>query len=221
MANQLDELTGPVNEEGRDVNVIHKQIPITVGGGSKFFDIVWWFLPPIIGGVIWLFIKMQADNYLRQLEQKLQKDASTIDNYLEQRVVVLQNAAKLLDKAINLDKETFTNIALARGGRLTDEERNSTSLELDKIQNAINVAFESYPNLEAHNEIANVMQQNDYLQREISAARDLYNDTVYTWNHAVNSWPTKMIVAAKKGYTTRIPFTTTTEVKQKARDVFF
>nr|WP_307926984.1 hypothetical protein [Mycoplasmopsis bovis] len=30
MANQLDELTGPVNAEGRDINVIQKQIPAKV-----------------------------------------------------------------------------------------------------------------------------------------------------------------------------------------------
>jgi len=34
MANELDELTGPVNAAGRDINVIEKQIPVTVGTGS-------------------------------------------------------------------------------------------------------------------------------------------------------------------------------------------
>ena len=33
MANALDEETGPVKEEGRDINVIHKQIPVKVGTG--------------------------------------------------------------------------------------------------------------------------------------------------------------------------------------------
>jgi LemA protein len=65
------------------------------------------------------------------------------------------------------------------------------------------------------------MQQNMYLQREITAARELYNDTVNTWNSAIFSWPTKQIVAAKRGYTTRIPFTASAEIKEKARGVFF
>ena len=34
MANELDELSGPVNTAGRDVNVIEKQIPVTVGEAS-------------------------------------------------------------------------------------------------------------------------------------------------------------------------------------------
>ena len=65
------------------------------------------------------------------------------------------------------------------------------------------------------------MKQNMYLQREITAARELYNDTVNTWNRDIFAWPTKMIVAAKEGYTTRLPFIASAEVKAKANDVFF
>ena len=35
MANELDELTGPVNEEGRDINVIHKQLNVVARRGTK------------------------------------------------------------------------------------------------------------------------------------------------------------------------------------------
>ena len=65
------------------------------------------------------------------------------------------------------------------------------------------------------------MKQNMYLQREITAARELYNDTVNTWNREIYKWPTKMIVAAKNGYTTRIPFIASAETKQQARATFF
>jgi LemA protein len=44
MANELDELTGPVNPEGRDVNVIEKQLPVKVGVGSLIFEIALWCL---------------------------------------------------------------------------------------------------------------------------------------------------------------------------------
>ena len=216
MANELDEMTGPVNAEGKDVNVINKQIPVTVGVGSKIFEVLLWVLG-IIPGVIFLIMKIKAGNYLSKLQQKIQHDASQIDNYLEQRVVILQNVAKLLDKSINLDKETFTEIAKNRSsGNL-----NGTAESLENVQKAINVAFEAYPELKAQNTVADAMQQNSYLQKEITAAREVYNDTVAQWNRDIFSWPTKQIVAAKRGYSTRIPFTTSSEVKAKAREVFF
>ena len=106
MANELDELNGPIAEEGRDVNVIQKQIPVKTGAGSVVFEVVLWVLG-IIPGLVFLFMKIKARTYLRQLQQKIQHNASQIDNYLEQRVVILQNAAKLLDKAIDLDKDVL------------------------------------------------------------------------------------------------------------------
>ena len=42
MANELDEMTGPVNQEGRDINVIEKQIRAKVGVGSLIFQIILW-----------------------------------------------------------------------------------------------------------------------------------------------------------------------------------
>ena len=222
MANELDEMTGPVSQEGRDVKVIQKQIPVNVGWGSTFFEVILWVLA-IIPGLVFLFMKIKAKEYLRKLQQKIQHDASQIDNYLEQRVVILQNAARLLDKAIDLDKDTMTKIAQYRSGNHASDDnlRNETSQNIDRLFGQVNVAFEQYPNLKAHDEINECLRQNSYLQKEITAARELYNDTVYTWNSAIQEWPTKMIVAAKQGYTTRIPFAASAEVKEQARGVFF
>lgn len=222
MANLLDEMNDPVLEEGRDTGVIAKRIPVKVGFGSTLFEIMLWVLG-IIPGIIFLVMKIKAKNYFYALEQKLQHNASQIDNYLEQRVTILQNCAKLVDKAIGLDKETFSNIAMYRSGNTaqTDEARNEIAGKLDGIGRSINIAFENYPELKAHQEIADAMQQNAYLQKEITAAREVYNDTVYTWNRDIFAWPTKMIVAARAGYTTRIPFAASKEVKEQARGVFF
>ncbi len=220
MANELDEMTGPVNQEGRDINVIEKQIPITVGTGSKVFEIVLWCLA-ILPGLIFLLAKVNAGKYLSQLQQKVQQAASQVDNYLEQRVMILQNAAKLLDKSIDLDKSTFTEIAKLRSGNKDGDSFSKAAEQIESVNKKINIALENYPDLRAHQELADVMQQNSYTQREITAAREHYNDVVAQWNQAVYEWPAKQIVAAKRGYTTRIPFTASKETKEAARGVFF
>ncbi len=221
MANQLDELNPEIREEGLDTNVIVKKLPAEVGAGSKVFEVMLWVLG-IIPGLIFLFMKINAQKHFDQLQQKIQRNASQIDNYLEQRVMVLQNCARLLDKAIDLDKSTFENIAKYRSGNAdNDDVRNEVGDKIESISRDINVAVENYPDLKAHREIADAMQQNMYLQREITAARELYNDTINEWNKDIFAWPTKKIVAAKNGYTTRIPFVASKEVKEQARSVFF
>ena len=222
MANELDEMTGPVNEQGRDVNVIEKQIPAKVGKGTYVF-VVCLFILGIIPGLIFLAVYQGAKNYLKGLQQKIQHDASQIDNYLEQRVIILQNLVPLLNKAIDLDKEVLTKVTALRSGNNIngDASRNEVSTTVDNVSRSINVALEAYPDIKAHKEIADAMQQNSYLQREITAAREVYNDSILEWNSAIFQWPTKMIVAAKMGYTTRIPFSTSQEMKEQARGKFF
>ena len=216
MANELDELTGPINEKGQDVNVIHKQIEVKVGWGSTFFQVLL-FILGIIPGIIFLCMKIKAGNYLSKLQQKIQHDASQLDNYLEQRVVILSNAAALVNKATKLDADTFQAIAQARAGGTLNER----AAALENVNSKINLAMEAYPELKAHQEIAMAMQQNSYLQKEITAAREVYNDTVFEWNGLMFKWPTYMIVAAKRCYTTRIPFAASQETKQQARSVMF
>lgn len=245
MANELDEMTGPTNPEGRDVHVIEKQIPVQIGVGSLIFEIALWAVIPLIGGLalltgalpqdqalvmillgalpglVFLFMKINALAYLRKLQQKIQADASQIDNYLEQRVVVLNNVVGLVAKAIDLDKDVMKSVAAFRSGHNADVERNQASQKIDGIFSRINFACEAYPDLKAQAVIADAMRQNSYLQKEITAARTLYNDTVGMWNQDVFAWPTKQIVAARAGYTTRIPFTASAETKAAARSVFF
>lgn len=220
MANELDEIRGARNAAGRDVGVIERQLPVKVGFGSTLFEIALWVCG-ILPGLVFLLMKIEAKNYFQKLQQKIQADVSTIDNYLEQRVQILQNLAPLLSRAIELDKDVMKTVSAFRGGVRTDAGRNAVNSALDGAFGRLFPQVENYPELRAHEAIAEAMRQNAYLQKEITAARSLYNDTVAQWNMDVFDWPTKMIVAADAGYTTRIPFTASAETKAMARKVFF
>ena len=222
MANELDEMRDPVAEEGRETGVINKQLEIKVGWGTKFFEILMFFpgiLFLFIPTIIWIVAKIKAGNRLSQLQQKIQQAASQIDNYMEQRVMILQNVVGIVNKGIDLDKSTFTEIARLRSGG--SNNFTDTNKAIEEVSNKINVAMENYPELKAHAELADAMQQNSYTQREITAAREHYNDVVAQWNQILYRWPAYMYVASKRGYTTRIPFAASKEMKEKAKGVFF
>lgn len=240
MANNLDELRDGTLEEGRDVNVIAKRLTVEkdlattaviwilylVGFGMIGFGFISKMYYIIAVGVIvigYVFSTVKKDeSYLLQLEQRVQQSASQIDNYLEQRVMVLENLAKLVNKAIDLDKTVFTEVTKLRSHTPEKEvDRNEFQAEIDAAYRGINIAVENYPDIKAHREIADAIQQNLYLQREITAAREVYNDSVGVWNREIYAWPFKKYVAAKEKYTTRLPFIATKEVKERAREVFF
>ena len=107
VVNELDEVTGPVNADGRDTNVIDKQLQVKIGAGTKFFELALWVggillfgiiglastgdpamaalfaIAGVIPGLIFQFMKQNALAYFRKLQQKIQADASQIDNFLE------------------------------------------------------------------------------------------------------------------------------------------
>lgn len=249
MANLLDETTGPVNDRGRDVHVIDRQLPVTVTFRSTLFEIALWVVVPVLvllyvalmghtlanpvqtavvgclagvlPGVVFIFMKISARNYFLKLEQRIQAEASNIDNYLEQRVQILQNVVGLVNRAVELDKDVMTAVAALRSGKVNEQNRSDVSSQLDAACGRLFPQVEAYPELKAHQAIADAMQQNNYLQREITAARTVYNSRVTQWNTDIFSWPTKMIVAARQGYTTRIPFTASAETREMARGKFF
>ena len=249
MANLLDEATGPVNDTGRDVHVIDRQLPVEIGFGSTLFEIALWVTIPvlvllyvlflnqtledptmvavvgclvgILPGIIFIFMKISARNYFQQLEQRIQAEASNIDNYLEQRVQILQNVVGIVDRAVDLDKDVMKSVAALRGGKINETNRHEVNSQVSTAFGRLFPQVEAYPELKAHNAIADAMQQNSYLQREITAARTVYNSRVTQWNTDIFAWPTKMIVAARQGYTTRIPFTASAETRDMARSKFF
>lgn len=239
MGNNLNEMDNNILSQGRDINVINKQIMVEKDVSTGIIIVILYLLSLacIVYGImekfyyiipvgiiipIWLFATLKStESYFFQLEQRLQQSASQIDNYLEQRVIVLQNTAKIVERAIKLDENVFVELAKYRSGNFSDESRNEVQADLNKLYKGINVSLENYPDLKAHNELRDAMQQNLYLQREITAAREVYNDNVLIWNKEIFSWPFKKYIAGKNHYTTRIPFVASSDIKEKAKEVFF
>ena len=249
MGNPLDEVTGPVNQEGREVRVIEKQLPVEIGPGSTLFElavyvsgfavaaviqfvakprqwenwhyIILWvaaFLP----AVIYSIMKINAKNYFMQLLQRIQASASTIGNYQEQRFEILKNVAGLVKQSIELDKDVMTAVAAYRGGGTPDGgSLNENAQVLERGFGRLFPQIEAYPELKAHAQIAEAMRQNSYLQREITAARDLYNQVVLIWNTEIYNWPVKQIVAARQHFTTKIPFSVSNAVIEGSKSTFF
>ena len=247
MANPLDEVNDPVNEQGREARVIEKQLPVTIGFGSAIFEllvyisgfvaaaiiqfigkpewenwgyIVLW-LAAFLPAVIYILLKVQAKNYFMQLLQRIQASASTIGNYQEQRFEILKNVAGLVKQSIDLDKDVMTAVAAYRGGTSPENSLNENAAALDRGFGRLFPQIEAYPELKAHAQIAEAMRQNSYLQREITAARDLYNQVVLIWNTEVYNWPVKQIVAARQHFTTKIPFSVSNAVIENSKSTFF
>ena len=205
MPNELDETdVSTINHEGRDIHVIEKKITVTLDGADKAVNVGVWFIF-IIGGVIYGMRKAKALSYFQQLQQKIQHAASTIDNYLLQRVNILQNTAKLVEKAVDLDKSTFAEIARLRSGAVaSDEARIELAEKLNAAEKSINLAFENYPELKANENFLDLQAQLEGTENRIAEARRAFNETAKEYNTAVRRFPNNLLASifgfSSKGY---------------------
>lgn len=199
--------------------VVDERIPATVTKGEKSLGTLLWFLF-IIPGAVFSSKKKKAASYFGQMSQKIQHDASQIDNYLEQRVIILENLSALISKEMDFEKDVVGKLSIYRQG-IDANMLNSAAQEIDSANNKVREYLNNNPELRSTAAVEKAMKDNDYLQREITAARELYNDSIKEWNDAIFGTVTQRLVAVEKRYTTKVPFTTTREIREKARSVLF
>lgn len=208
-----------INDDAIPTLVSFEKKTPEIGGGTKAFQVIMWCLL-LIPGMVLAAKKKKAEAHLMALEQKINHDASQIDNYLEQRVIILENLSALINKEMAFEKDALNTIAGYKQG-ISADNLSAAADNISDAEGKIKSVFDDHPELLSNAGIMKAMRDNDYLQREITAAREVYNDAINEWNATIFKWPSYAIVAAKKKYCTKIPFTTSREIRSKARSVMF
>ena len=199
--------------------VVNERTPATITKGEKNLGTFLWFLL-IIPGAVFASKKRAAARYYGNMQQKIQHDASQIDNYLEQRVIILENLAALINKEMAFEKEVVGKLSSYHQGIGADNFNNAAQV-IEQANSQMRDYINNNPEFRSTAAVQKAIKDNDYLQREITAARELYNDSIKEWNDAIFGTITQRLVAVEKHYLTRVPFTTTREIREKARSVLF
>jgi len=170
--------------------LVDTQLTPSIGTGSRIFEVALWVLG-IIPGAIFAYQKSKARNYFASLDQRIKANAAQIDVFLAQRAQILRSCpgyTGVLDISPDGEARNITNGRIDHAYQDLIERAQATS------PGAIS------PELEA------TLRADRNIQREITAARTLYNDTVKMWNRDIFMWPAKMIVATDAKLTTRPVF---------------
>lgn len=140
--------------------------------------------------------RLEVDNTWAKVQSAYQRRADLIPNL----VATVKGAA-------DFEKETYTQVALARAGQLRQATQVSadslTPQRMQQIQAAsqqaleatrmaINVAVERYPDLKATANFASLQNQLEGTENRINTERNYFNDAVKNYNLKVTSFPNKM-----------------------------
>ena len=169
---------------------VNNNLPIVTC--SKSAKIIWIILIVLTFGL--LYIKnIIAMNRFKEMQIKINESASNIDVQLQKRYDTLTKLVSSVKSHTNFNKDVFTTIAAYRSGMSLNEKSEA----LSKINSALTMAFENYPNLGADESIRTLNTESIMIEKEIAATRRLYNSLVSQFNSEIYQWPNNVILNGK------------------------
>jgi LemA protein len=152
-------------------------------------------------------------NRLVTLRNRTDNSWSQVDVQLKRRYDLIPNLVETVKGYAAHERETFERVIQARGAaqaaRTVDEQAQAESLLTGALRQLFALA-EAYPQLRASENFTELSQELAETEDRISVARQIYNDTVLTYNNGVQTVPGSL-VAGVTGFQPRQYFETEDE----------
>jgi LemA protein len=163
----------------------------------------------VILGIIALvgFLIIGLYNNLVALRNRVKKAFAQIDVQLKRRYDLIPNLVEAAKGYMSHEKETLSAVIEARNSALSARNtaaQNSTSgsaigalntaeVELTAAMGKFFALAESYPDLKANQNVATLMEELSSTENRVGFARQAFNDSVMTYNTAIQSFPANLI----------------------------
>ena len=135
-------------------------------------------------------------NKLVRLRNRTQNAWAQVNVQLRRRYDLIPNLVESVKGYASHERETFEEVTNAR----TAAQEARTVPEQAQAENALTAAIgrlfavaEAYPQLRATENFQQLQQQLTETEQKIAVSRQVYNDTVLTYNNSIQTVPTNVI----------------------------
>jgi LemA protein len=160
--------------------------------------------------VLLLLVVIAMYNRLVRLRNRAQNSWAQVDVQLRRRYDLIPNLVEAVKGYAAHERSTFDEVTQAR----TAAQQAQTVEEQAKAENVLTAAIgrlfgvaEAYPQLRATENFQQLQAQLAEVEQNIAIARQVYNDTVLTYDNALQTVPTN-IVAGLFSFSPRAYFET-------------
>ena len=153
-----------------------------------------WIILAIVIVLVIVIIGMY--NSLVQSKIKVDNAWSQIDVQLQRRFDLIPNFVETVKGYMTHEKETFTKIAELRTSWANTQsvsEKANLDNQLSTALKTIMAVSESYPELKANQNFADLSEELRNTENKISFSRQFYNDTVTMYNTKLQVFPSNII----------------------------
>lgn len=157
----------------------------------------------VIAVLVLIFVVIY--NGLVQTRNRVDNAWAQVDVQLKRRYDLIPNLVETVKGYASHERETFERVTQARSAAQSAtgpaEQAQAEGFLTQALRQLFAVA-EAYPELRATENFQNLQNQLSETENKIAVSRQIYNDTVLTYNNKVQQIPTN-IVAAMAGFKIR------------------
>lgn len=154
----------------------------------------------ILIGVLGLFAVVFVVIYNGLIRDRNRVDNSwaQVDVQLKRRYDLIPNLVETVKGYATHELETFERVTQARGGAQTAQGPAEQAQAENFLTQALRQLFavaEDYPELRASDNFASLQEDLEETENKIAVSRQIYNDTVLTYNNKVQQIPSNMVAS--------------------------
>ena len=153
----------------------------------------------IIGGVLFLvfiiFMTYRSNfNTANQYQKDVDKAWGNVQSSYQRRADLVPQLVATVKGAAANERGILTAVTQARAGIVNAKTPEDMELMGKKINTAINLAFEAYPQIRSTENFQELQAQLEGTENRINYSRDQYNEAVNTYNNHITGFINEMLL---------------------------
>lgn len=179
-------------EKGFNPNVQNQVMSPSATGGQK----AGYIICSILTLGIMPLVMITRKNWFNRMQNKANQATSGIEVQLAQRRDTLVKLVDATKSSMKFEKDLLKEVTQLRNVNIKPSNAVEASNRIESAFGRLLATFEQYPKVQSTKTIQSLMESADYQEREIAAARRLYNSVANEFNEQLFVWPS-VCVATK------------------------
>ena len=154
-----------------------------------------WVVVAIVAAVLLVLIVISMYNRLVRLRNRAENAWAQVDVQLRKRYDLIPNLVETVKGYAGHERETFEEVTRARAAAQQAQGVEAQAQAENALTAALGRLFavaEAYPQLRATENFQQLQAELSDVEQNIAIARQVYNDTVLTYDNAIESVPTNI-----------------------------
>ena len=132
-------------------------------------------------------------------QEKVNNEFADVQATYQRRADLIPNLIATVKAAAENEKDILTQVTQARAGIVAAKTPEDLEMAGRKINTAINLAFEAYPQIRSTENFQDLQSQSEGTENRINVSRQRYNEAIAEYNSYVRGYFKKMALSTFGG----------------------